>query len=603
MDITQLTQNLIKGLEQKNTDQLAALSRVLNIALGKMVMASVTETAPVTPQERQELLKQTLDALVQINKLANNSTPLAPAIKADIIRLLEQQTLIKSPELKWVSLLVNDRTLLTYSDKPLGVGQNIPVQLASQQKLVLLDLPEFAQANIAAKSHPSSTPAPQPLSSSNLTKLTTPQLLAELQKTISELSTVKNATAFAAPISAKIADVITLTEISNASTAFIQKGPTGDPDEKASIAVQQLKHVIADTLRQLLPHKDKPTVLYTALTQWQTIPQTVQQKMVSPSLEQALHSVAEKIRSPLQLSQPKELEQIVKNSGIFFENKLNSNLTSPNQTITPSSTKQSATFSNNVSQDLKGSLLNLVSKLTQEINGNNKPLTTEQTVKLLQQLSHYIPTVGTSTSIYSPSTLTNNSLPIDIGLLLNQLINKPIKELSDKEIRMQLLVLLQQHSLHGLAKIQLQQLTSLNHEIERKDSVHTNSSWQFDIPVKHHNEITELHLRIDRDWNDEKYSTNDNRTNTKVKQWSVTLRFDLPTLGEFCAQLAIVDNSVSATLWATQETTIIKVRNQVDDLRKRLESEGIQVKQLQCIKGMPPEKPLSLSYSLIDVST
>jgi hypothetical protein len=34
MDITNIPQTLIKGLEQKNTDQLVALSRVLNLVLG-----------------------------------------------------------------------------------------------------------------------------------------------------------------------------------------------------------------------------------------------------------------------------------------------------------------------------------------------------------------------------------------------------------------------------------------------------------------------------------------------------------------------------------------------------------------------------------------
>lgn len=532
MDITNITQNLIKGLEQKNTEQLVTLSRLLNVALGKMVMASVTEIEPVTPQERDVLLAQTFKALLQINKLANNTAALSPALKIEITRLLDQQTLIKSPELKWVNLLVNGKSLLTYTDKPLAAGQTIPVQLVSPQKLVLLDLQQINNITDTQKS---------------------PAVTFNLE-------------------------------------TFLSKTETSS---------QQIKQVVADNLRQLLPYKDKPTVLFSALNQWQNIPKANQQQLISPTLSQALRSVAEQIRSPLQLGQPKILEQIIKNSGVFFENKLTAHSTAINQTISPTILNRTYT------QDLKGSLLTLLSKVNQELTGNNKPLTTEQTVKLLQQVSSYIPIAGaaTATGDTPKNSLPVNSLTGDIGLLIQQLMTKPVNELSDKELRTQLLVLLQQHSLHSLAKIQLQQLTSLNHELDTKDSKQPNTSWQIDIPVKYHYEVQQLHLQINREWVDDKNSSSENKTATKVKQWSVTLRFDLPTLGEFCAQLTIIDTSVSAILWATQETTFTHIKQHVENLRKNLEGEGIQVTQIQCIKGMPPQKSMALSYSLIDIST
>src|SRR4051812_17358009 len=107
MDITNIPQNLIKALEQKNTEQLVALSRVLNLVLGKTVMATVTSTAQVTEPERQLLLKQTAAALAQINKQVVDPTKIPPALKTEIARLVQQQDLIKMPELKWVNLLVN----------------------------------------------------------------------------------------------------------------------------------------------------------------------------------------------------------------------------------------------------------------------------------------------------------------------------------------------------------------------------------------------------------------------------------------------------------------------------------------------------------------
>ncbi len=186
---------------------------------------------------------------------------------------------------------------------------------------------------------------------------------------------------------------------------------------------------------------------------------------------------------------------------------------------------------------------------------------------------------------------------------MQQLMLKPVKELSDKELRTQLLTLLQHHSVHSLAKIQLQQLHTLNHELDTKDSASSSASWQLEIPVKHHNEVHQLQVRIDREWVDEHKESETEKTPNKVKQWSVTLTFDLPTLGEFCAQLAIINTQVSATLWAAQEQTFTQVRDHIEGLRKQLESEGIDVKYLQCVRGVPPQKPMALSYSLIDIST
>lgn len=346
-------------------------------------------------------------------------------------------------------------------------------------------------------------------------------------------------------------------------------------------------------MRQLLPHKDAPTVLYSALNQWQQLPIANKQQLVSPKVEQALKSLAEQLRSPLQLSQPKILAQIVKNSGLLFESKLNQ---LPQGNTTTNAINAAVTALSR--QDLKGSLLNLLSKVTEGLSGENKTLNSEQTQKLVQQLRAFVPFASPN-----PTTGNKNEVPSNIGLLMQQLMTKPVNELSDKDLRTQLLVLLQQHSVHSLAKIQLQQLHSLNHELESKDSSQPTSSWQLEIPVKHQNEVQQLHLRIDREWIDEKNESEKNTTVTKIKQWSVTLRFDLPKLGEFCAQLAIVEKNVSATLWATRENTFAEVKKQMEVLRGQLENEGIQVKQLQCLKGMPPLKPMALSYSLIDVST
>jgi len=610
MDITNIPQTLTKALEQKNTDQQVALSRVLNLVVGKTVIANITSTEPVTPPERAELLKQTATALAQIKQQATNH--LTPAQKTEIARLVQQQNLIQSPELKWINLVVNNRSLLTYSDRPLAAGQTVPVQLQSPQKLVLLDLLTPAQLapGKTAPILPSTTTTPidtlkntaalNELLKAAITELTNKSLTAV---TASPTSLVKNLLAAGTTNPAATNSALPgnnnklLAKVMNYSTSELSLKYSAHTDNKNSNPeTAAAKNIVSESLRNLLPHKDAPNLLLSAINQLQQLPAANKLQLLSSSVEQALKSIAEKIRSPEQLAQPKVLAQTLKNSGIFFENKLHSTLQGNGNTEAKTSVNTVYT------QDLKGSLLTLLNRVTQELNGDKKPLSNEQAIKLLQTLSTpaLFPPIGAT----NPNPLSAKmDVTQAVGMFIQQLMHKPVKELSDKELRTQLLVLLQQHSVNSLAKIQLQQLHSLNHELETKDSATPNASWQMEIPVKQHNDIHHLHVRIDREWIDEKNESETNKNSQKIKQWSVTLRFDLPTLGEFCAQLAIVNTQVSATLWAAREKTFGEVRDHIEGLRKQLESEGIEVKYLQCIHGMPPEKPLALSYSLIDIST
>ncbi len=697
MDITNIPQALIKGLEQKNTEQLVALSRVLNLVLGKTVIATIASTEAVTAPERAELLKQTAAALAQIKQQATNN--LTPTAKAEVARLVQQQNLIQSPELKWINLVVNNRPLLTYSDRPLVAGQGVPVQLQSPQKLVLLDLTTPAQPLSTKTVVPSATPetslAPTTNTPTNATinttkneadttknaatlnsllkaaitelanKTLTTQTANSTTPTKSPLATDTSATLLAknlttaedtsdksllkntaalnellkaattdlanksqsmplANLTSQIKNILATSgannlplenEIaasdSNTKTAALGKAinysnndlsltyTSHSSNKNTSPETLAAKNIVSENLRHLLPHRDAPNLLFSAIHQLQQLPASSKQLLLSPSVEQALKSIAEKIRSPEQLTQPKVLAQILKNSGVFFETKLNDSLQKNSDNKTDST---KASLNTTYTQDLKGSLLTLLSRVSQELNGDKKPLSTEQTIKLLQTLSTPALFHPIGTAITNPLS-AKFDIAQTLGMFVQQLMNKPVKELSDKELRTQLLVLLQQHSVHSLAKIQLQQLHSINHELETKESTTPNASWQTEIPVKQHNDVHHLHMRIDREWVDEKNKSETNKNTNKIKQWSVTLRFDLPTLGEFCAQLAIVNTQVSATLWAVREKTFGEVRDHIEGLRKQLESEGIEVKYLQCMRGMPPEKPMALSYSLIDIST
>lgn len=614
MDISNIPPSPPPAPPSSKREALAALSHSLNLAIGKTVSAHITATEPVSADERAELLKQTNAALAQIKPAANKA--FTPAQQADINRLMQQQTLLQAPALKWVQLLVNNRPLLTYSDRPLVAGQRLSVQLQGPQKLVLLDIlsaqaarapslsttGKLISSNLAASNLPSSA-----LKSGENINVLLQAAVAELARAIptadSRAALIKILLETAAhtttPSAGNSLGTEQATKTPSASNprlglpyADARGYSTSNTQNPAQLSSKQLmgERVLGEQLRRLLPHQDAPNLLLSAVTQLQQLPNARKLALLSPSVAQALKTIAAQIRAPEQLAQPKLLAEAVKRSGVFFEQQLSA---SAAQTGDVSSNHSARTL---FAQDLKGALLTLLSRTTQELTGDQQPPSSTQTLSLLQKLSKPSQPLGTLSPLIA-------KLEPNIAVFVQQLLQKPVKELSDKELRSQLLMLLQQHSVHSLAKIQLQQLHNLNHELDSQDKPAPTSVWQTELPVKHHGEVQQLQLRIEREWVDEQNGQQAAAKPRKIKQWSVTLRFDLPKLGEFCAELTIIDTQVKATLWAAQTRTFSHLNQALQGLRQQLEQEGIDVKSLECKCGMPPTKALALSYSLIDTSS
>ena len=103
MDINNIPQTLIKGLEQKNTDQLIALSRVLNLVLGKTVIATVSSTEPVTAPERAELLKRAaLLAMYSLRTTGRIDQMPAPEDLANYSLSAQQESFINTESIKYI---------------------------------------------------------------------------------------------------------------------------------------------------------------------------------------------------------------------------------------------------------------------------------------------------------------------------------------------------------------------------------------------------------------------------------------------------------------------------------------------------------------------
>src|SRR5690606_11825940 len=90
------------------------------------------------------------------------------------------------------------------------------------------------------------------------------------------------------------------------------------PDKKVQLqAGTDVKRLLADALRTLLPQQDQPRELFRALPQLQQVIGSHRQ-WIPPSLQQALKTAADQLRTPEQLSNPRLLQLALKNSGVFF---------------------------------------------------------------------------------------------------------------------------------------------------------------------------------------------------------------------------------------------------------------------------------------------
>jgi len=367
----------------------------------------------------------------------------------------------------------------------------------------------------------------------------------------------------------------------------------------------QTQALLSESLRAALPRQQPHQRLLEGLQKLRQLPPAFQ-ALLPAQVKTAVAQLLEQTRTPTQLAHPYVLKNAIRQSGINLENQLATNTPTHNAAVTISSTKsmtsppagaQSGTgkppattarpqpgglsdsaLKNLPATDLKAGLLHLSSQLVKassaltgvQLRGNQQAVATDSATRLLRFLQSLI------------DTQPQQRLEVD-----------------QRDLRQQLIQLLHQQVMASLAKMQMQQLHSLNHQLT--DTAPGSQSWVLEIPLKWGEETHSLELRIDEEWVEDKDNKRGNHQ--KIRQWEVIISFELPTMGNFHAQLKIVNDSVSATLWAEQQHTLQKAKQQLDELRSQLLASGVEVKKLECLPGQPPQKTMQLGYSLVDVRT
>lgn len=83
--------------------------------------------------------------------------------------------------------------------------------------------------------------------------------------------------------------------------------------------------------------------------------------------------------------------------------------------------------------------------------------------------------------------------------------------------------------------------------------------------------------------------------------WKIELAFDIQPLGPLQVQAQLLRGSLSSQLWAERGETAELIASELEHLRERLQAAGLNVGELACRQGVPPQGPrTSLDQRFVD---
>lgn len=259
----------------------------------------------------------------------------------------------------------------------------------------------------------------------------------------------------------------------------------------------------------------------------------------------------------LKLSDPKALAKALEDSGLFFEAKLLSGQTQA------------------LPQDLKANLLRLVAQLLPALpSATASALTsaltgTQSEASLAQALPMMLRNMLGGTGQAS-SKLQALNFPLPARLLQN------LEADADLETLLRL-------AAAAISRLQTHQLSSMAQtQVGPEGNLLT--TWQLEIPMRNQQEIVPLQVKLQRDESPKKSAKENSET-----LWRVELAFDLPPLGPLQVQAQLLRGSFSSQLWAERSTTAELIDRELGHLRERLSATGLDVGELACRQGVPPQ--------------
>jgi len=147
----------------------------------------------------------------------------------------------------------------------------------------------------------------------------------------------------------------------------------------------------------------------------------------------------------------------------------------------------------------------------------------------------------------------------------------------------------------AVSRLQTHQLSSLAQTQTSPDGTQV-TTWQIEVPMRDQRDIVPLQLKFQRE--DEPQQ---NRKEKPETLWKVELAFDVAPLGPLQVQAQLLQGSLSSQIWAENSRTADLIAAELDHLRQRLVTAGLNVGELACRRGTPPQGPrTSLDQRFVD---
>lgn len=143
----------------------------------------------------------------------------------------------------------------------------------------------------------------------------------------------------------------------------------------------------------------------------------------------------------------------------------------------------------------------------------------------------------------------------------------------------------------AVSRLQSHQLASLE-QSGLTDDGRLLTTWQLEIPMRTMQDVVPLQVKFQREDPAEK-PPEEKREEREPKQqlWRVELAFDLEPLGPLQVQAQLLKGRLSSQLWAQRPFTASLIESHLGSLRERLLASGLDVGDLDCHLGTPPQGP------------
>ncbi|MNZ34458.1 Flagellar hook-length control protein FliK [compost metagenome] len=258
-----------------------------------------------------------------------------------------------------------------------------------------------------------------------------------------------------------------------------------------------------------------------------------------------------------QLSDPKGVAQALSNSGVFLEAKLVAGLPA------------------NLAPDLKAQVVRLVAQLLPGLPGN----------------AQFNPSAAASTLAQVMPGMVRNALG-----MLGQVSPRPqpggfplpsrLLQSQDGEGDLEHLLRL---AAAAISRLQSHQLASLEQTGTTADG-NLQTTWQLEIPLRSGQDFLPLQVKLQREETPEQQADPERERRDPLEMlWRVELSFDLHPLGPLQVQAQVSQGALSSQLWAELPSTAQLIEGQLGNLRERLLARGLNVTELHCHHGTPPQ--------------